>query len=392
MISADSRNPLPIACLFNLVDGICVESGFVYFPLLFDEDIERDLTGEHVPDDHEFLVEMQSQIFIKGFSISSLLRSYRLIAPESYQEQKNKVYEKYPFLKRATEIPITEKLCTIIFEILPYFVSKSDKKSRKKYTREDILDLISRNINVKIPPTGEVENILNIGKLKHALNRLTKIKYRERPDPEGIVGKVEFEEWFFYLLERQIVNEEKSILEETIRRREKFARVNRRVLSVLLAVAEKGALEIDGFGFYETRLKGEFIVYRRTGEYALQDYYGRTYLFPDCRVAISTNGSLDPFVLENYKHPFLQKHAPAQKICMRKTVIPARFSARNAIFAIEEGINALMHGYDYRRRNGYHSLDSMPLPGGSVNFEDYMVPRSHPKIKEGKVQITNEFR
>ncbi len=391
MMGAIYGSSLPVSCLFSATREILVKSGFIYFPLLFDEELEKEL-AKSVVIHKGFLVELDAMPFAKGISIESFVSSYHLLAPESYEERRKKVLDRYPFLKRITELPITEKLCTIIFEILPYFTSKPDRTARKKYTRESIADLISKKISTDITSSGNTKDLLNIAQLKETLDRLKNVNPPRKSFPDGIMSRSEFEIHFFELLENQILNKERENLEKTIIRRERFSGSNEKVLSVLLAVAEKGALEINGFGFYETGVKSEFIVYKRTGEYALQDYYGRVYLFPDCRVAISTNGALDPFVIENYKHPFLQKHAPSQKICMKSTSVPSVFNTRNAIFALQEGINALLHGYDYRRRNGYHSLDTLPMPGGSISFEDLMVSKDHPAIREGKVQVTNKFR
>ena len=82
-------------------------------------------------------------------------------------------------------------------------------------------------------------------------------------------------------------------------------------------LADKGALEMDGFGC--TRLKNgqDYRIYKRTGPYALQDYYGRLYLFPDCRVAATTAGRLRPVVVDRCKHPFLRQDGPGQDIWLR---------------------------------------------------------------------------
>ena len=156
-------------------------------------------------------------------------------------------------------------------------------------------------------------------------------------------------------------------------------------------------------------------MYKRTGEYALKDYYGRIYLFPDCRVAVSTLLPLKPFVMENYKHPFLEAHDSGQDICMRGFSPPNVFAAATVITALEEGIQALLYGYSPRRRNGYHSLDRMtararigesgeqpmvePLDYPvirrrhvlDVDFDDYRVSRDHSKVASGLVEVTNDL-
>jgi hypothetical protein len=77
--------------------------------------------------------------------------------------------------------------------------------------------------------------------------------------------------------------------------------------------------------------------------------------------------------MEKYKHPFLYAHDSGQEICMHRFYPPQQFSAENTIHLLEEGINALLYGYDARRRNGYHSLDRTREYIKTVEFEDYRV-------------------
>ncbi|MCI0528506.1 MAG: hypothetical protein L0Y56_13790, partial [Nitrospira sp.] len=152
-----------------------------------------------------------------------------------------------------------------------------------------------------------------------------------------------------------------------------------------------------------------------TGEYALKDFYGRLYLFPDCRVGVSTVMPSRPFVIETYKHPFLEGHDSGQHICLRDFMPPKVFTAASVIKALEEGINALLYGYSSRRRNGYQSLDratqhvrvtdsdqdmTLEFEEGTlgprrrvptVHFDDCRIPRDNPKIASGEVAITNDY-
>ncbi len=401
MIGFRTEAQLPLTCLFNLSPELFVKSDFLYFPLLFDEDLEKEINRDFISQSssneifpsEDLVVESEGKIFIRGITIKSFLSCYKYFAPDSYEQQRSAVLDRYSFLKEVKNTPVTERLHTVIFEILPYFVEKPEKKVYRKYSKGEIIKLLSKKLNVFDGASERAKDFLNIPGLKEALKKLEDIIDRSPClFPRGLVTKAQFETHFFKSLEHEILKSEKKRIEKLIEKRTRFMETDAATVSLLLTVVEKGALEIDGFGFYSTNLEGEFIIYKRTGRYALQDYYGRTYLFPDCRVAVSTNGILDPFVIETYKHPFLQKYTPGQKICMRNVSVPATFSAQNAIFAIQEGINALLYGYDYRKRNGYHSLDGMPMPGNSMSFKDYMVPKTHPDIKSGKVQITNEFR
>ena len=160
-------------------------------------------------------------------------------------------------------------------------------------------------------------------------------------------------------------------------------------MATILYLADRGSLEIDGFGFARDGEGDQYLVYKRTGEYALRDYYGRLYLFPDCRVAVSTTARLHPMVLDRYKHPFLFGHEARQDICLRHFLAPKGFSAGNVISALEEGLTTLLYGYNPRLRNGYHSLDPMTQMQRSLNFTDYRIPSDHPDIISGKVEVTN---
>jgi len=90
-------------------------------------------------------------------------------------------------------------------------------------------------------------------------------------------------------------------------------------------------------------------------------------------VAVSTVGPLRPVVLESYKHPFLLHHAPKQEICLRGYDWPSELTAESIIRLLEDGINALLYGYDYRRRNGYHSLDKTLYYVKTIEFADYRI-------------------
>jgi hypothetical protein len=77
--------------------------------------------------------------------------------------------------------------------------------------------------------------------------------------------------------------------------------------------------------------------------------------------------------MEKYKHPFLYAHDSGQEICMSGFNPPRQFSAENTIHLLEEGMNALLYGYDARRRNGYHSLDRTRVYIKTVEFDDYRI-------------------
>ena len=170
-----------------------------------------------------------------------------------------------------------------------------------------------------------------------------------------------------------VIQSESERLRQIFHLREQFRQTKQEHVAILLYIAETGSLEIDDFGFLRKGFHNEYLVYKRTGEYVLKDYYGRSYLFPDCRVAVSTAGPFTPVVIEKYKHPFLFRHAAGQEICLQNFTPPNEFNADTAIRVLEEGITALLYSYDSRRRNGYHSLDPTREYIRTIEFVDYRI-------------------
>ena len=170
---------------------------------------------------------------------------------------------------------------------------------------------------------------------------------------------------------------EQDRIAEALQARRQFTQAKSEHIAILLYIADTGSLEIDGFGFTRNNsYKGEYLVYKRTGDYILKDYYARSYLFPDCRVAVSTYTPFRPFVMEKYKHPFLLGYSSGQEICMRNFKPPDELTAKNLIRILEEGLTALRYGYDARRRNGYHSLDKIWVHIPTIEFDDYRMDKA----------------
>jgi hypothetical protein len=156
--------------------------------------------------------------------------------------------------------------------------------------------------------------------------------------------------------------------------REQFSRMKPEHIATLLYIADTGFLEIDGFGFIrKNAYRNEYYVYKRSGDYILKDYYGRSYLFPNCRVTVSTYMPFRPFVMEKYKHPFLLKYKSGQEICIKNFNPPDEPTDKCIINTLEEGLTALQYGYDPRKRNGYHSLDKLWIHIPTIDFEDYII-------------------
>ena len=362
---------------------LVMESGFVYVPLLFDPDIAREIRtrsepagspNEPVIATSSTVAEVEGRHFIKSVTIQSVLSNYERI-DRDYHEQLKKGY---PW--ESSDLPSLEaispngKLHTIIFKIMPYFVRKSRGLERRWLNEDGLLDLIYSKIDIPRSFIEQANKHLDPEPLLRRLNDLDNLERTVEPLRDGLVTGEALRRWIEKALYVQAVNRESARIERELQEGERFGRSKRSHIATLLYLAEKGSFELDGFGFSRIGSGGDYLIYKRTGEYILEDYYARKYLFPDCRVAVSTARAFRPLVLEIYKHPFLFGHAPNQEICMGGDYDwPDELTAENVIRLLEDGINALLYGYDPRRRNGYHSLDPTVYYVKTIEFKDYRV-------------------
>lgn len=191
--------------------------------------------------------------------------------------------------------------------------------------------------------------------------------------PRGLLSGRKLKAWCQQAIQAKILADERIQVEKALRLRRQIPLKKPEHAAIYLYVAAGRTIELDGFGFCRMKLPKEYLVYKRTGEYILKDYYGRSYRFPDCRVAISTPIPLRPFVIDKYKHPFLRGFQANQEICMKAVELPAKPTAKTIVRALEEGVTAMLYGYDARRRNGYHSLDKTYVYIPTIVFEEYLL-------------------
>ncbi|MEJ2657863.1 MAG: hypothetical protein P8012_11825, partial [Desulfobacterales bacterium] len=194
------------------------------------------------------------------------------------------------------------------------------------------------------------------------------------PLENGLISGQKLRDWLRNAIHAKVLADEHDRIARSLQIRQQFLRTKPEHIATLLYIGDTGFMEIDGFGFIRRNsYRKEYYIYKRTGDYILKDYYARSYLFPDCRVAVSTYTPFRPFVMEKYKHPFLLEHKSGQEICMKHFKPPDNLTAKSIINALEEGLTALRYGYDSRRRNGYHSLDKLWVHIPSIDFEDYRI-------------------
>ena len=361
---------------------LVVESGFIYVPLLLDPPIHRELQAplrSGISPDRSgsrkstAIIEVKGRHFIQTLSLQSLLTNFEKISPESYRQLRNDCLREYFFTPELDGLSADGKLRTILFQVMTHFIKKNRGLERRRLGEEEILDVIGEKINVPSEYYERAKTFLDTQPLRRMLSDLEGKKPRSEPLNSGLLSARELRAWFRKAVFVKIVQCKRENLRDALHVREQFKNTKKKHLALLLYIAAIGSLEIDGFGFSRIDSSDEYLVYKRTGEYILKDYHARSYLFPDCRVAVPTFGTIRPMVMETYKHPFLLGHEAGQEICLRQFTPPNKFTAGNIIGGVEKGINALIYGYDSRRRNGIHSLDRKLLNVESIEFDDYRI-------------------
>ncbi len=382
--------------------NVLVHQGHLYVPLLFDPDIDKEahaLISQGCASEDEALgsgpaappalLAVGEALFVPALRVSSLVDNYARIFPPEHAERRRTLRERYSLTADLFGVNLDPTLVTIIFHILPHFLRREGLRRRPRLTEGEILDLIRERLPTPYHFSQQARKFLEVKPLHEALRRLENAALDPSPPPEGLLPAANLRAWWDQALAARLLAEERAYLLQELENREQWAAAQEGRLAVLLHLAATGFLELDGFGFH--RLKGGrgYRIYKRTGSYALKDFYGRVYLFPDCRVAVHTLGFLRPFVVDHYKHPFLRRHGSGQHICVGSETRNLTFSAPNAIQVIEEGIHTLLYSYDRRRRRGYHRLDPLPGMMRLVDFEDYRLPPDHPLIASGEVEVKN---
>ena len=392
---------------------LIVKNGFLYVPLPFDPSVEQEISEKPAP---ASLLAADGKFFVKALRLESILDHIETIDPEWFREPGTDPGDEDRTALPFGEVPVGEVLGTILFEVAPRFLRRSGSLSRKHLEEGEILDLLTQRIRIPSKVYEDAGKLLeDPGAVRRSLRALEDPATHTSLPREGYVSPEEIREWIRRALAIRKTVGEKDRLTRMLACRESLEGTSRKHTALLFLLAGEGSLEIDGFGFERIGARDEYVIYKRTGQYALQDYYGRLYLFPDCRVAVFSTAPSRPFVMERYKHPFLEGYEPGQPICIRDGDTRRDFSAAAVIRSLEEGIGALLRGYSYRRRNGYHGLDRVTEPirmedpadrdipwendppfrrmdsVPAIDFEEYRIPNDHPGIVTGEIEVTNEM-
>ncbi len=367
---------------------IFVDAGFIYLPLLFDPVIATEIQAltapaastapvalplSSGPQGSKTVIEIQGKHFVKTMNLESIVANYQRIYPYSFQQLRRTCLRKHHLTEEGDRLQAYRTLRTILFEVMPYFIRKNKRLERKKLDEKEILNLIGRKVLIPRRYYEEAAAFLDLDPLRKMLKDLDEQKPLLKPLDSGLLPASKLRQWFHEAVSASVILSESERLRQTLHLREQLRHTDQEQVAILLYIAETGSLELDDFGFLRKGFHNEYLVYKRTGKYVLKDYYGRSYLFPDCRVAVSTAGPFRPVVIEKYKHPFLFRHAAGQEICLQDFTPPSEFNADTAIRVLEEGITALLYSYDCRRRNGYHSLDPTRCYVRTIEFVDYRI-------------------
>jgi hypothetical protein len=382
-------------------EEVYIHSGFIYVPLKFDLQIDMEvktlageaaaLQTEVLEKTGEVLLSVNGNYFVKSLSINCLVENYPAAFPEEFE--KNRLQLRQHVFPEAViyHPPLDPRVTIILFEILPHFWRRRRGRRREKNGRKAVLSYLaaklgeSFNADINIQELRERRKILRQG--------LSRLDSREKRQPLHLEvqksGKA-LVDWFQEALQWKLVSQEIENWQRELDKVENLLNLPEVELTVLLAVAARGAVEVDGFGFCpDEQRPGEYWIYLRTGEYVLQDYFGRWYLFPDCRVAVSTAGPFHPMVLETYKHPLLRRFKDRQQICLTDYQPESEFSAAAVSRALGEGLNALFYGYNSRKRNGYNSLDKFGRHQSVVEFVDWRISQDDGRVLRGELEVKN---
>jgi hypothetical protein len=373
---------------------LVVQSGFLYLPLLFDPAVERELSsapGAELPEAgsawrRERVLEVGGRHYLRTLRLPSLVEAYRSLGRSHAAHLRRTCLERYGV---PPHLGVGGKLPVILFQILPHFVRTRKTPSRRAASQGEILAFLRSRFSVPPRYLEAATRFVDTEPLRRLIRDVEHSGAGLPPPGDGILRGRDLRVWLLRAVELEMMRTEKGRLEDGLAQRERFRKASREDLAAILFIADQTSLEVEGFGFLRDGESDDYVIYKHTGEYALRDYYGRLYLFPDCRVAVSTRGRLRPVVLDRYKHPFLFGHEAGQEICVRQFTAPKEFSAGNVIFALEEGLATLYHGYNPRLRNGYHSLDPLTQLRRSLDFTDYRIPSDYPNIVSRKVEVTN---
>lgn len=379
-----------------------LKDGVIYLPCPMDPQIATEIKKTADPeippqicrrgDRGPKIVFEQETPYVENIPWEGLVRHAHILFPRLARRVREKVQREL-FGDRKPQASVASKapLETALFEVLPRFVRLPSYVKSAESKRVALALWLSRRIGIPERFVRWAEDIRrDDGDSKGTIGSNSFPGGAPNHKEGWIVGVRALQQALEDALEktyRESIRQEQDRLRETLRSYRDWPPA---ALGFMLFVLSRGVLEVDGYGFLRRDSDGTVVIYKRSGRYALRDYYNRLYLFPDCRVAV-TSKDLWPVVMDSYKHPLLARHQPWQRICLGRSSAGRSFTAAHIIGSLEDGLNALYHGYDPRKRNGYHPLDQLPGLQKDIHFEDLKIPSDDPRCLSGEIPITNAF-
>jgi len=380
------------------------DRGFTYYPLLFDKNIEKE--SAH----HRAIKSISGKTYVKGMNLSKIAGSFDKIDKEKYETIKNDLFKRIMPDVNINDIYRSNNckaIRTIVFEIMPHFIGKNKKRNplgktkQKEPTEQSILSMISEKVEIPKRYYEEAGGFCETDEFLDAVRNLNSLRTDRQEFPKGLMETSALEPVLNKAIERCIIGEKVKGLENEIMLKKEMNRKNLDYIATMLYMKDAENFELGNFGFIKNYTGPNYndlayAIYVKTGEYALRDFDGKIYLFPSCRVGtgITKEGNIqeDPFVLDEYKHPFLYSWDNNMEICVGDARTRGNSKIEDAIICLEAGVNALLFGYfNEEDFNGYNYLNGTHNAGNSVDFDNYLTSEDDPRIKSGKVPITNDF-
>jgi len=389
-------------------DTLVIEQGHLYLPLYLDTETEETISQTTSPiesletlkkretdDTPDTLLQFDGKPHIQTLSLDTLVENYPQLRPDSYEQVKERALDEIQEEFRDEYMPLDNKLETIIFDVMPYFIDTKQGLDTTTTTKDDVIERIQEEVHTDISDYyDDVDDLFNIHELESKIQQVEQdatgqIDYTA--PPEGDITHEELTGWVEEALKEMVYREETDKLHESLESRKDFADRNKDQLATLLMIEDRASLEIDDFGFEKD--DDSYWVYVDTGDYALRGFDGNVYEFPNAEVGVRTDDISSPRILNRYRHPFLPTEDTYQGICLgNASAAPNNFNAENLIESIETGLNIILHGYfNESEFSGYHSLDGDEHHGGNrdIDFERYRTTES--ELERRDITVTNDF-
>jgi hypothetical protein len=397
---AERLEPRITRQFFGDMDEFLVKDDYICYPILFDTDIVKELRSS------KDVLEFDGKNYIRGIKIQTIAENYEKFDPQTYHDMK------IDFLRKAlperTEdfkdyCQGNDLLRMIVFEIMPYFIAKNRKleeikeenQANRKGVEEKILSLVKERTTIPDRYYQEARGFCKLDDIEYALKRLEEINNPEIPS--GLFNAKMLETILIDEIEGVIVKKSRKELEGNIELKKELVSKKAEHIAALLYLKEAERFELENFGFIREH-DATYTIYKKLEPYALREFNGDVYLFPECIVGFNVPSSTNvgvpiPLVLNEYKHPFLPGHSEHQKICIRDFRNTEEKPNERIITALNMGVDTILYGYfNQIGFFGFHSLDGRVhnTQYHHSTFGEYRISEDDPRIKNGTVVITND--